>query len=199
MSGMKAREDRTKVAMTGRLVADTGLSDAVVRNVSSRGLMATSCRSPERGSFAEIRLGTCSIVGQVVWSSNDRFGLRAREVINLHALADPRSRVTQGATAYAPGAQGSAGAGIGRHTIARQNEASQRFARSFSFIVLTMAVTSGAVIIAQQVGELLANPMQTVRETMHGSRDCARPARARHAMPGEASYPCPARDRPAPE
>lgn len=57
-------------------------SDVYVVNLSSRGLGLHANNPPGRGTYVELRRGSnLIIVGQVMWSSGARFGLRTQDQI----------------------------------------------------------------------------------------------------------------------
>lgn len=57
-----------------------------IANLSSTGLMVKSTTSPKSGSEVEIRRRGVCIIGEVMWSTPTRFGLRSFEPIDVDAL-----------------------------------------------------------------------------------------------------------------
>jgi hypothetical protein len=55
-------------------------------NVSQTGLMVRSMLQPAVGSVVEIRRRGLALVGEVVWSTPTRFGVRTSEEVDLTAL-----------------------------------------------------------------------------------------------------------------
>lgn len=65
-------------------------SDALIINMSSRGLLVRSDQSPNRGSYLEIRRGPYVIVARVVWANADRFGVQTQDIVPSERLmTDP--------------------------------------------------------------------------------------------------------------
>lgn len=136
-------------------------------NVSSHGLMATCQLPPARGAYIEVRRGAYVIVGRVVWSSHDRFGLYAQDTIAADALTSvalPKSGERRRKPREAPGA---------RYSVPSATELaaqSARFARMFDFGVVASAVIASAFLIANIALEAFAAPLEPVRLAMSGER-----------------------------
>ena len=165
---MKAREPRTEVRIGVRFVAEAGWADAEVRNISDGGLMAVSAAAPCQGSYVEIRREGYSIVGRVIWSSGTRFGLQARERINLAELSRPRpNRTSTGERRADPDDR--------RQTLIRRPsnderaQASFRQARAINFIALGLAVAGFAYAVAHYSGQTLAAPLHAASEAMRAA------------------------------
>lgn len=61
-------------------------SDANILNISSRGLMLHAATPPSRGTYVEVRRGAHVIVGRVIWTKADRFGVRAQDRLAIDSL-----------------------------------------------------------------------------------------------------------------
>ena len=59
-----------------------------VGNVSSSGMMVKFPGAPPIGTYIEVRRRGTSITGEVVWSTQTRFGLRSFEEIDQDALVE---------------------------------------------------------------------------------------------------------------
>lgn len=163
VSAMKLREPRVAVRLSVRVKTDFGWGDAHVHNVSSRGMMATCATPPTRGTYVEVRRGAYVLVGRVVWSSSDQFGLLAQDRIvlsQLRASATPlgdedrrrEPRKSQPSLRSKSAAEIQAGSG--------------RFARAFDFGVVAAAAIGGALILADTASEAFAEPLEKVRTAM---------------------------------
>lgn len=97
----KAREDRHSVLIRARMRAGGPALDVCVRNVSSRGMLLQANDVPAQGTYVEILLPDTVVVGRVMWTSERRFGIRARDRIPLHKLINGHAR-RPGAAAAAP-------------------------------------------------------------------------------------------------
>jgi hypothetical protein len=156
---VKQREPRQEVRVSARIKTDEGWGDAQILNISSRGAMAASLSPPSRGTYVEIRRGTYSIVGRVMWRSGGRFGLMAQDQIEVSALTavKPPSSVI--------GERRSAARPIERPralSISEREEASRRFAKMFDWVAIAAVAVGAAVFIGQTVETVLSKPMQSV-------------------------------------
>lgn len=79
---LKAREERRKVLTQARMRCGATWSDVYIVNLSNRGVGLQSPAAPSRGTFVELRRGSnVIIIGQVVWSKDQRFGVRTQDQI----------------------------------------------------------------------------------------------------------------------
>ena len=72
--------------ITARMRHGNAWSDASILNLSSRGLLLRSSAPPARGTYVEVRRGAHVIVGRVVWTGLDRFGVRAQDRLAVDSL-----------------------------------------------------------------------------------------------------------------
>ncbi|GGC35875.1 hypothetical protein GCM10011371_24080 [Novosphingobium marinum] len=79
-------EDRTRALIKVRLRGAGDERDACILDVSTRGLLVTSARPPERGEFIELVAAGHSLIGQVKWASSRRFGVALRERVSVLGL-----------------------------------------------------------------------------------------------------------------
>lgn len=89
---MKPREPRHKVLIGARMRLDGSFRDVRIRDISTKGLMLEAEGAPQRGSYLEIRRGPHIIVARVVWSRGSRFGVLARERMNIAAIVNEPDR-----------------------------------------------------------------------------------------------------------
>lgn len=90
MSLLKPREDRQTVRLPVRLRTDEGWSDAVIRNVSRRGMRLDCLSPPGPSDFIEIARGRVSHVGRVVWKNATSCGVIIRENVDLDMLRNQK-------------------------------------------------------------------------------------------------------------
>lgn len=126
--------------------------------------MAACAAPPPRGSYVEVRRGTYVVVGRVVWSSSDGFGLFAQDTIVLSALTASTTAAAQGDRRAEPRAPGRTRAG--RKDAAEIGAQSARFARAFDFIAVAAVVVTGALLLTETVWGVFAAPLQEVGEAM---------------------------------
>lgn len=87
-AGTIDRSPRRKVLIRARMRANGPPTDICIRDVSRRGMLLQSHAPPERGTYVEIMQAGLPIVGQVIWSSERRFGISTRDAIDVAALVD---------------------------------------------------------------------------------------------------------------
>jgi len=78
---MRPREDRRRVMISSRLRCGIQWRDAVIVNVSSRGVGLSAGSPPDPGSYVEIRRGAYLIVARVIWVNGVRFGVRTQDCV----------------------------------------------------------------------------------------------------------------------
>ncbi|QIK78176.1 hypothetical protein G7077_03890 [Sphingomonas piscis] len=83
---MKPREQRRNVLIKARMRIAERWGDALILNMSSRGLLIQSRQPPRRGEYIEIRRGKHVIIARAVWSGEDRFGVQTQDVIAMDAV-----------------------------------------------------------------------------------------------------------------
>ena len=87
---MKAREPRKTVMIKARLRDGATWRDALILNLSTRGLMIRAEQPPPDGAYLELRRGRHVIVARVMWRRDRLCGLRAQDVLPTEAIiAEP--------------------------------------------------------------------------------------------------------------
>jgi hypothetical protein len=89
---MKAREPRRRVVVPARLNAGPRWVDAVVLNISSRGMLVRSDTAISVGTYVDLRRGGQVIIGRAVWTDGNQFGVRSQDTINIEALLGELAR-----------------------------------------------------------------------------------------------------------
>ena len=160
---LKPREPRRNVMIKARMRVGPSWSDALILNLSSKGLMVRSDRPPSRGSYLEIRRGPYVIVARVVWSASGRFGVQTQDPIPADDLiSDP-----DGASAPLSSA---ASAFTERRRALRpaevRHEASRQRARAAEFVAVTIACGLIAFAAADTVAEVVSRPLSEVKAAL---------------------------------
>jgi hypothetical protein len=171
MKGMslRKREERRKVLLRVRLRSDTGWSDVLVRNISRRGMLISADPSLKPGAYIEIRRARYTIVARVVWSSGNSFGLRTQDPIDVDGLiAVAAIEQAGGADTATARSQPEAPRTHERRAVKRVEHARQ-ISSHLQFGVLALALAVAAWLIASEVSNQLARPLDQVRAALGGS------------------------------
>ncbi|WP_277766786.1 PilZ domain-containing protein [Sphingomonas sp. HITSZ_GF] len=146
---MRPRDERHSVLIRGRMRSGGPMVDVCVRNVSKNGMMLQAPEAPRRGDYVEVRLQEDTIVGQVVWSSDRRFGIRTRDRVPVWRLLGRPSPIERGT--------GGERLNATRAAAARAHSESRYFGRAAEFLILALAVTAVAGFFAFMGYEALAS------------------------------------------
>lgn len=166
-AGQRPREPRTKVLIPSRMRLGTCWSDVCIHNLSTRGLMVHAEDVPERGTYVDIRRGTQTIIGRVVWRRGCYFGIRAQDRINIDAvISEPRLTARPAAASAGEAERRSSTRPASEASIARRAERSRMFASAFQFGVLVLAGLGASGFVAVQAHHILARPMAAVAEKL---------------------------------
>ncbi len=142
---MNEREQRRPVRLSVRYKTDNGWSDAQIRNISSSGMMAVCESPPRRGTYVEFRRGDSIIVGRVMWTCDDRFGLKAQDKINLQSLTASISQSTKETEERRKRDRAGEQLRVARPSAEELAARSAIAARAFQFV--TIAVIAGAAVL----------------------------------------------------
>ena len=160
-------EDRAN-AIIRAVLRDGGMGrEACVLDLSSRGLMATADPAPERGTIVEVVVGRHSLVGQVQWAEERRFGVKLRERIDV---------ITVLGNEAGPTALKIARAQRGKPSAAARLALTRQLVRGFVFGLGIAAAATAALAAAQVVRESLA-PLDQVSGVLAGNSVRKEPAR----------------------
>lgn len=137
----------------------TGASwhDVCILNISARGLLLQAAAPPERGTYLEVRRGQHEILARVVWSKNQRFGVRTQDVLAI-------DEIIRCADQPAPAVKRSSdGVFVDRRTArrstAQRHEDSRMLSRAIEFGVLGLFAASAAVATFGTVSDVLHQPL----------------------------------------
>ena len=168
--GFRQREPRIAVLLPARMKVGSAWSDAVIHNVSSRGLLAAAEDAPARGTYLEIRRGANVIVGRVMWRKDRFFGVRTQDMIDLAALsAAPQRRDPRAASAAARGPERRGVERLGGDVAtARRLERNRERSRLVQFVVLGSAAIAAGAAVAYEAFVMLAAPLRQAGAAMAG-------------------------------
>ncbi|HET9397624.1 MAG TPA: PilZ domain-containing protein [Sphingomicrobium sp.] len=161
--GLKPREPRRKVMIKARMREGASWSDALILNMSSRGLLVRSDRSPSRGSYLEIRRGPYVIVARVVWSNSGRFGVQTQDAVPADDLIEDPDREPSRAKSVATALQERR---LAQRPADERLNASRHRARLTEFVAISAVLGSIAVLAAQLLAEVVARPLDAVQAAL---------------------------------
>ena len=133
-----------------------------VLNISARGMLVRCKIAPVRGDYVEVTRGTQRVIGRVVWSKDDKFGLRAQDRIDIDAFVD-RGKSGGGCTD-----DGDAAHDRPVMTPAQSLAQSQRFSTVMQFGFLAIGGIAAAALLADSVHDVLAASLGQVAEALSG-------------------------------
>jgi hypothetical protein len=164
-SGCKRRDERHRVLIRATLRAGGLPMDVCIRDVSSRGVCVVTAKPPRRGTVVELTGPFSPIVGEVIWSSERRFGIAVGGRIDLPRLLaqrpndrPPHETVPLPAYARAP---------LPRPRSADQN---RDRGRAMQFVFTAVLGVAAAALIGQLVYENLASAAGRVTAALDGGQ-----------------------------
>lgn len=153
---LPARDTRRKVLIRARMHADGPSADVCIRDVSARGLLIQASAAPPKGCYVEIAFNGHWIVGRVVWGKDRRFGVQARDRIDVHAVARglpgraaPRDSAVRPGLAPSPPRRAAGGG-------------SQVLAKSVEFAVIAVFAAALVAAVGVTAFETLSRPFANV-------------------------------------
>lgn len=159
------REARLAVSLLCRMRQSDGWCDVRIRNISSRGLGATSMTPPATGQYVEVRRGSAVVVARVVWRQGCSFGLRSQDKIDLPSFAEQRVPAPAGQTQDK----------VERRSVPRKNDiamAEQRSKRTASvlqFAAIAAAGLAAALVLSDAIVETFSVPIATASRALGGA------------------------------
>jgi len=137
-------------------------ADALILNMSSKGLLVRSDQSPSKGAYLEIRRGPYVIVARVVWSNAGRFGVQTQDLVPPERLmADPNA-----AAAPSPPAPGGRERRAAPRPVENRHEASRQRARAVEFATISLVGALVAVLIGSAMAEVVAKPLHAAQTAL---------------------------------
>jgi hypothetical protein len=153
-------EPRTKALIKARIRDGGTQRDVCILDVSTRGLLATTARPPQRGEFVELLVGDHLLTGQVKWAGERRFGLALRERISVAALvAGERGPI---ALKHAQSAKRRSGSLLEALGADRRS-----LGRAVQFGIMLVVLGAAAWLLADYAGDGLSS-LQEARTAMSG-------------------------------
>lgn len=148
---LRPRDTRHSVLIRGRMRADGPFVDVCIRNVSQNGMMLQAPQAPRRGAFVEVRLPEDTVVGQVIWASDRRFGIKTRDRVPVWKILGKPAPVER--TGGNPSSMAIAGGG----TTLRIHGDARGTGRAIEFLFLALAVAAAGGFFAMAGYEALAS------------------------------------------
>jgi len=143
--------------------AGTSWSDALILNLSSRGMLVRADPSPNRGSYLEIRRGSHVIVARVVWSGPGRFGVQTQDPVSADSLVGdaggPAAPIRPGSSGFQERRAASRPAEV-RHESSRQK------ARFGEFAAIALLCGIFVLFIGGAVFEVFSRPLGDARAAL---------------------------------
>jgi len=160
---MKAREQRKRVTTPARMRTDSGWSDVTIRDISSRGMGLRSSRAPRRGDYIELCRHHHRLVGRVMWSDGERFGILLSDPIVVDELLSsrPRPRGKADDRRLQP-RHAAALRGDSRVAVVSLAENSRHASRMMNFVAVAAIACIGAAFAANLAESVLSQAMNAV-------------------------------------
>lgn len=162
----RSREPRQEVFLRARMQTGDGWRDVTIRNVSSRGLLGYSSTAPGRGHYVELRYRSFCLVGRVVWSGDDRFGIRLQDALDVPRLLSDTAlpQAVERRAVARPAAER-----VCEAPTAEAFERSRRLASAFQRACILAVAAAAALLLADEVRLQLGGPLQAAGLAMHES------------------------------
>lgn len=157
--GHRPRELRRRVLLPARMRAAAGWSDALILNLSSRGMMINATAFALQSNKIEIWHQEHLIVATVVWRKGTRAGVLAENPIPVDGIM---------ALSQCPSLQLTARhrPQIERRKRPRSHDDSRIRARAFEFISVTAIVVLLAIVAFAMVEQTFAKPLASVQAAL---------------------------------
>jgi hypothetical protein len=173
VGGIVARAPRRRVSIPARMRAGGAPVSVCIRDISPRSMLLEVAVAPLPGTFVEIIGAEASIAGQVIWSKDDRFGVRTRERLNVKATtAELKSlRLTAGELADAPCATPKRTRfDLGERDLGFRAERSRMMGRRLEQVAIAASVAIAGVLAAAAAYHTLARPLAAVAASSSGNK-----------------------------
>jgi hypothetical protein len=141
-------------------------SDALILNMSSKGLLVRSDQSADRGSYLEIHRGSHIIVARVIWSKSGRFGVQTQDPVPAASLIRDPDEVSIQAKPAAPGVRERRG--TPRPAEIRHQD-SRHQARAREFAAIALACGFSALFAGNLIVEVVAKPLGEAQAALAGN------------------------------
>ena len=158
---MKAREARRKVVVPARLNAGPKWVDAVILNISSRGMLVRSDVAMDTGTYIDIRRGRQVIIGRAVWTNGNQFGVRTQDKIDIEALLGELSRPSS-ADGARPERRADPQRAAPTMTAAQRAERNRHLGSLLQYALIVAVALAAAGYAASTVHDLLSGSLGVV-------------------------------------
>lgn len=162
---MKKREQRLKVLVRARMRIGTDWGDVVIHNMSSRGMLVAVDAEFRPGTVIEIRRIHYIIIARVVWRQGRYLGLRTQDRLDIDGIVSAKPPAVKPGRADEEHERRAA---VRSMSIADQTERSRQLSRTLQFVAMIAVIVTIAVIIAGEVHNLLARPLEIVGTHLGG-------------------------------
>lgn len=160
---LKPREPRLNVMIKARVRAGASWNDALILNMSSKGLLVRSNDRVNRGSYLEIRRGSHVIVARVIWLASDRFGVQTQDPVPAAALIRDPDGVAAGNKPAGPAIRDRRSA---PRRVELRHEKSRQRGRTMEFTAVALACGAIALLIGNSVAEVASRPLSAVQAAL---------------------------------
>lgn len=161
---LKPREPRRKVLTKARMRVGATWTDTCILNISSRGLMIQAAAPPPRGTYMELRRGSRVIIGRVMWTKQDRCGIKTQDRLDVDAILarpDGAEPVDDASAAAAP---------TDRRSASRAHEQSfkrsRQSSRAFEFVCIAILGAAGCLLAFTAVERVFEVPLMIIEESL---------------------------------
>lgn len=167
---MRPREPRLNVMIKARVRAGASWNDALILNMSSKGLLVRSSQAVNRGAYLEIRRGPHVIVARVVWSGSDRFGVQTQDPVPAADLIrDPDGAAVR----PKPDEAGAQDRRLAPRPPAVRHEKSRQRGRAMEFAAIALVCAVAALLIGSAVAEVVAKPLGAAQAALASDKMAA--------------------------
>lgn len=128
-------------------------------DVSSRGLKLNASSTPPRGAYVEICRGREQVVARVIWTGEQRFGVRTQDRVAIEAFVNPE-RADASATPITPMVERRLDAR--RRTAAQKHVENRYVARAVEYGSLVGLGGCGAMILFALVEQAFSHPVVAI-------------------------------------
>lgn len=146
--------------------SDAGWSDVTIRNISRRGFQISTSQPVKPGAYIELRRAHYTIVARIAWTADGKVGARSQDVIDVSGLL----AVSIGKS---PGDGGQASPPASPHTHERRStprhDVSRQRSSRLQFAAMIATVVAAAVMIASDMGTVLAQPLAAAKSALAGA------------------------------
>lgn len=145
-------------------------SSGCIHDVADRGMLISAIAPPPIGSYVDLRRGTLVIIGRVVWTGGNRFGIRTQDPVSLAALlAEPVLKARPATADRRRQDRDGASPGLPRENPASRTDRSRMCAARFQFVALAIVgigIACGAAVACYRT---LAAPVAAAAAALGGT------------------------------